>query len=131
MTRTSRYNLSKLPKELKDRATAQMLTELRGVESAGDLKRFFARFFTEDERELAVRRMAVMMLLNKGSTYREIKEGLDVSKATISNVKDIIAGRGYGRNPGRKRIYSSPASRDRKRGEKIFRLKYKGARSII
>ena len=108
----------------------ELLKELGKIHSRNDLDGFLNKFMTNDEKALLLRRVAVIKLVNQGKKYREIKELLGISGNTISNVRDILGGRGYGRNPNRKRTYSSFKDHKKKRRKTLF-PKYKGAESII
>ncbi len=112
------------------------MPSVKKVETTADLNKLLDTVFTESEKEMILRRMLVVKMLNDGMQYREIERKLEISKITISRVKDIIKERGYGRNPQRKRIktsYHNPAydNRGRKIKSKPLLGHYKGARSII
>ena len=68
----------------------------------------------------------VANMLEKEVKYRDIQKVLDISRSTISNVRDILEARGYGRNPARKRAYTV-----RKRKERPLLGYYKGAPSAL
>jgi len=108
---------------------AELLREFRRVSSPGDLNDFFNKFMTSGEKQNFLRRLAIIKLIRQNKKYREIQELLGLSRDTISKSKDIIAGRGYGRNPNRKRKYSPLVSP--KKAKKRYGLKYKGAESIL
>ncbi len=121
-------------KELNDSAQKEvlrvLLDEIIGIKTIADLDKFLDKYITMDQKNLLIRRLAVINLINSGKKYREISELMEISDNTISNIKDIMAGRGYGRNPKRKRIYSEYKNYKKKKTKKIF-PKYKGAESII
>ncbi len=119
-----------LDKAIESEIRAELLKEFKNVHSGRDVDWFFSKFMTNDEKRLVFRRLAVMKLMNQGKKYRDIKEILNISSNTISNVIDIIQGRGYGRNPNRKRQYSAMTKRKKYKSTKFFRP-YKGAESII
>ena len=120
----------KLNKQLEDAAYKELLVEFKKVNSPERLVIFFNAFMTNSEKDLVVRRIAVMQLMAQNKKYKEIKKMLNVSDNTISNARDILDGRGYGRNPDRKRKYS-PFTIGKIRKRKPILPKYKGARSII
>ena len=122
-------NNKKLTKAAEKEIYAELLKEFKEVNSDNSLNAFFNKFMTSGERILFFRRVAVIKLLNQNKKYRDIRELLGISSGTISRVRDIVAGRGYSRNPNRKRKYSAPSSQ---RKIKIRRgLKYKGAENIL
>jgi len=51
------------------------------------------------------RRIAIIKLIDQGKKYNDIKMILRISDNTISNSRDIMAGRGYGQNPNRKECF--------------------------
>lgn len=111
-------------------ARRDLLKEFSDVHSPDDLHRFFAKFMTDKEINLIYRRLAVIKFMKQGKKYREIKEAMEISGNTISGVRDILMGRGYGRNPKRKRVFSETKDLRKKKRETFF-PKYKGAESII
>jgi TrpR-related protein YerC/YecD len=120
----------KLTAVLRKRSLDRLLNEIKMVKSATDLDKFFGEIFTKDEKEIILRRMIVADMLERKLKYREIEEALGISRLTISKVRDMLAKRGYGRNPGRKRAYSSNTDRKKRRQKPLLGY-YKGAASII
>jgi len=118
-----------LSQNLRKESSNLIIRDINKIKSSTDLLIFLGKFFTDKEKDLIMRRAAVEILLESGATYRKIKNLLEISQGTISRVRDVLDGRGYGRNPDRKRIYSSFPRRKRKE-RKLFRP-YKGAESII
>ncbi|OGY64580.1 MAG: hypothetical protein A3I89_02685 [Candidatus Harrisonbacteria bacterium RIFCSPLOWO2_02_FULL_41_11] len=118
----------KLNKALEKEIASELLKEFKKINSFNQAEEFLNKFMTSDEKILFIRRIAVIKLLEKKRKYRDIKELLGISSGTISKISDIIAGRGYGKNPNRKRKYS--VFRQEKTF-KPFRRKYKGATNII
>ena len=118
----------KLEKSLGREIYSELLKEIRKIDSPSDLDYFFDRFMTVGEKTVFLRRVGVIQLLKKKLKYRDIRELLGISSGTISKVNDIVAGRGYSRNPDRKREYSVIKRRAnlKKRG-----LRYKGAQNIL
>jgi len=105
----------KLTAVLRKQSLGRLLNEIKMVKSAADLDKFLGEIFTKDEKEMILRRIIVADMLERKLKYREIKKALSISHLTISKVKDMLAKRGYGRNPGRKRVYSSDIGRKRRR----------------
>ncbi len=129
MARISNKNIESnklLEKEIRE----DLLKEFKSVNSNASLDNLLNRLMTADEKNLLFRRMTVIKLINQGKKYREIKEILSISNGTISNVIDILSGRGYGRNPNRKRVYSIIKDCRKKRRKPLLG-KYKGAESIL
>jgi uncharacterized protein YerC len=118
----------KIERDLEKVAYGELLGEFKKASSLEGLNKFFDKFMTPSEKVLFVRRFTVMKLLERGNTYKEISELLEISSGTISNIRDIMAGRGYGKNPDRKRKYSVDKTI---RKSKRFTRKYKGATNIL
>lgn len=123
MTRISK---NKLSKNLEKEALSEILKEIKKVDSLENLTNFLNGFFTAEEKKIILRRAAVIKLLKSGKKYREIKVMLEISRATISNVRDMIEGRGYGKNPNRKRKYSPGGFFPQKKKKPFSTLRYKG-----
>ncbi len=118
----------KLNEVLEKEAYAELLRELRRADSVSSVDNFLNAFMTAGEKTIFIRRIAVIKLLEQNMKYRDIKELLGISSGTISKISDIIAGRGYGRNPDRKRKYSSVGEY---KTFKPFRRTYKGSSGIL
>ena len=124
----ARINNGKIDKSAEKEIYTELLKELKAIDSSDQLEKFLNKFMTPSEVVLLFRRIAVIKLLGKKKKYRDIKEILGISSGTISRAADVIAGRGYSRNPNRKRKYSTTT----KRGKfKHYGRKYKGAENII
>lgn len=120
---------NKVSKIIEKEVCIRLLAEFKKVNSSEDLYTFFNKFMTAGERDLIFRRLAIIKLINRGKKYKEIKEILNVSDNTISNSKDIMAGRGYGQNPNRKKVYSRSLIKSKPKFKN--HLHYKGAGNII
>ncbi len=122
----------KLPLGLEKKSLAELTREMKKIDASEDLFPFFKRYFTDSERDMIVRRAAVGILLKDKVSYRKIRDSLEISQGTISRTRDLLDGRGYGRNPNRKRKYGSSYSilKKKRKEKKLFRP-YKGAQSII
>ena len=118
----------KLDKALGKEVFAELLKEFQKVNSFNRLEEFLNKFMTFGEKTLFIRRIAVIKLLERKISYRNIKSLLDISTGTIRKINDIVAGRGYGKNPNRKRKYSTFLNQ---KPFKPFRRKYKGAPNLI
>ncbi len=105
-----------------------MLREIGIIKSERDLVSFFDKYLNKSEKEIIVRRVIVGILLERKMSYRKIRDFLEISQSTISNVRDILEHRGYGRNPKRRRIYSYNRKLRKRRPLLGY---YKGAPSII
>ena len=127
---TMKVSDKKLTAVLRKQSLGRLLNEIKMVKSAADLDKFLGEIFTKDEKEIILRRIIVADMLERKLKYREIKKALSISHLTISKVRDMLAKRGYGRNPGRKRVYSSDIGRKRRRQKPLLGY-YKGAASII
>lgn len=119
----------KLDKAVEREVCIELLKEFKKVDSFCNLDYFLNKFMTPSERIILTRRIAVMKLLEQKRKYRDIKELLGISSGTISKINDIITGRGYGKNPNRKRKYSNSTIFKKiikKRG-----LRYKGTSGLL
>lgn len=123
-------NNKKLDKSAEKEIYTELLKEFKRVNSFDDLDGFLNKFMTPSEKTTLFRRIAVIKLLGKNKKYRDIRKSLGISSGTISNIKDIIAGRGYSKNPDRKRKYSEFKFKKQKKFKPYFR-KYKGAVNIL
>lgn len=113
------------PGQRKD-ALKMLLPRIQAIKKQSDLNKFLNLLFTGDEKEIILRRLIIAELLEKKVKYRDLQKALGVSRNTISNVRDVLEARGYGRNPKRKRAYSYP-----KKKERPLLGYYKGARSVL
>lgn len=127
---TMKVSNKKLTAVLRKRSLGRLLNEIKIVKSAADLDKFLGEIFTKDEKEIILRRMIVADMLERKFKYREIEKALGISRLTISKVRDILAKRGYGRNPDRKRVYSGDLDHKKRRQKPLLGY-YKGAASII
>ena len=118
----------KLPLPLEKEAVEILLREIGRVRFERDLISFFDKYLNESEKEIIVRRVIVGILLERKMSYRKIRNLLEISQSTISNVRDILENRGYGRNPKRRRVYSYKRKPRKRRSLLGY---YKGAPSII
>ena len=117
----------KLSPGQRKKALKVLLLKVQTIKKQSDLNKFLGLYFTRDEKEIILRRLVIADMLEEKVKFRDIKKALNVSHLTISKVRDILEARGYGRNPGRKRVYSSR----RKRRERPLLGYYKGAPSIL
>lgn len=85
----------KLNQALRGEATKRLLEEIDSISSFVALERFFRKFFSEQEKDTILRRVAVEIQILNGRKYRDIKEGLEVSGNMISRIKRAIQGRDY------------------------------------
>lgn len=116
----------RLARAQQKKALGILLLRVQVIKKQSDLSRLLDLFFTKNEKEIILRRLIIADLLEKQVKYRDIEKALGISSLTISKIRDILEARGYGRNPGRKRVYSRP-----KRREKPLLGYYKGAPSIL
>jgi len=85
----------KLNQALREEATQRLLKEVGSISSFVALERFFRKFFSEQEKDTILRRVAVEIQILNGRKYRDIKEELEVSGNIISKIKRAIQGRDY------------------------------------
>lgn len=84
------------------------------IESVADANNFLDLFFTRDEKELIFRRIAIMRLIARGKSYREIRAYIGASNNTISETRDILNGSGY-RKRNKKKQWSFHPAKDKRR----------------
>lgn len=82
------------------------------VESLGEARRFFADLCTPKELEALRDRWRVARLIDRGLSYREIRESTGVSTATITRVGRALA---YGSGGYRLQLDREKAKRARKK----------------
>lgn len=116
-----------IDKELRVKAMKVLFTRLRNVISLEDAERFLNMFFKKQEKSLILKKAAVMVLLSEGEKYRSIEERLEVSRATISNVRDIFNGREYGGKDPRQKKPARGGNYPPPKKFKRYKLRYKGA----
>lgn len=121
----------KLSKELADKSLKTLFLAVKKIHTVKDMDAFLNNNFTADEKHALLRRTAALHLLVQGKTYQEIRKLLEVSRNTISNARDMMLGRGYGRNPERHRIYESLYKPKEEKQKPMLKRKYKGASSIF
>jgi len=82
----SSKNLSKQEeKQIHD----QFITLLSDLQNPQTFTTFANDFFTDTEKLVFAKRLAIAWLLHQGKSYQEIKDQLKVSSATISSVAEI------------------------------------------
>lgn len=86
MRKTDRKINSTLKKQIK-KTFVQALTDLRDT---NETKKFIDDFFSESEIDIYVKRLAIAYWLKKGRSYKNIRENLKVSSATIAAVNSIV-----------------------------------------
>lgn len=77
---------STLKKQIKQ-TFIQALTDLRDT---NETKKFVDDFFSDSEVDIYVKRLAIAYWLKKGRSYKNIRENLKVSSATIAAVNSIV-----------------------------------------
>ena len=70
-----------------DVAFNQLLSDLGDPE---DVNKFLSDFLNDSEYEMLTKRLAVAYWLRKGRSYKNIKENLKVSSATIATVQSTM-----------------------------------------
>lgn len=77
---------SKVEREIKD-MLAQVVSDLKSQNNA---KIFLRDFLTPAEELVLAKRLAIILYLEKGRSYEEIKQSLRVSSATIASVQSML-----------------------------------------
>lgn len=70
-----------------ERTLAQAIAEIKSPKEADT---FLREFFTKSEHETFSKRLAIAYWLKKGRSYKNIKDNLKVSSATIAHVQEIL-----------------------------------------
>lgn len=78
--------------ELINRQFAMVLSELKNTKEAHE---FSKDFFTEAEKIVLTKRLAIAAMLKQKKSYEEIKALLHVSSATISYVSEMLSKPGF------------------------------------
>lgn len=69
----------------------QLLSDISTVSEA---KLFVEDFFTESEKQMFAKRLAILLALKEGNSYEEIRKKYGVSSATISSVAETMSSKG-------------------------------------
>jgi uncharacterized protein YerC len=77
-------NVSKRPLKGKTQTKIeQIFTSFLADLSAGGAKSFYTSFFTESEQIMFTKRLAIIVMLEKGAPYAHLARVLDVSASTV------------------------------------------------
>ena len=79
----------------------EFFADIKKINYEKDLERILKTILSDDEMILAGKRLAVKKLLKEGVTYREISRKIDVTRVTISFIKN-----NFKRPIRKKRVYS-------------------------
>lgn len=79
--------LIRTPRDLEKLIWDELLKEFNKTESLKEMERLFNILTSVQEREIISRRLAVISLIKKGDSYKEISRKLWVSPLTISTIK--------------------------------------------
>lgn len=75
-----------LNKKLKDKLYANLLTVLAEITNKPAANEVLNTFFSQTERTMLLKRLAIALLLREGHTYQEIMDTLKVSPPTINKI---------------------------------------------
>jgi len=114
----------KLDPVLREAAVKLIASKAKKIFSSADMEKFLNSFFTKTEIDLILKKAAVMALLSENAKYRDICETLEVSKNTISKIRNSLTGKEYWAAPEKKKAQNVSFSAPKKR--KRHPLKYKG-----
>ena len=65
----------------------RFLKEIKKSKTGKELEVLLNKYLTPNERVIIEKRLAILFLLEKGSSYQEIKDEADVTSKTVSFVK--------------------------------------------
>ena len=71
---------------------AELILKIQQAESEKEINFLLERLFSEDEKSMVLKRLAVIALIRSGKSYREISEILWLSPNTISTIKKNLFG---------------------------------------
>lgn len=86
-----RVSSSKLSQVLYSQLLDQFAQLLADLKTKDDVKVVLTDILTDTERELLVKRLAIIYYLHKGRSYTNIKQNLKVSSATIASAAALMA----------------------------------------
>lgn len=90
--RTSKQKLNPILKNQIVKAFAQVIADIKNQDEA---LLFLKDFFVDSELEAFAKRLAVGYWLKKGRSYKNIKDNLKVSSATIADISFIYKNQGF------------------------------------
>ena len=99
--------------KFKSQIWKDFFADIKKVNNEKDLERILKTMLSDGEMVLAEKRLAVKKLLKEGVTYREISRKIDVTRVTISFIKN-----NFKRPVRKKRIYSEDKNRAKDRDYK-------------
>lgn len=99
----TRINKTQFPIKLRIEAWERIKNEVHATGSLEQFKQSLGTYISPAEMKMLEKRSAILLLLEKGKTYRNIGETIDVSRATVSYIK-----RKFTRCLQRHRRYSRP-----------------------
>lgn len=79
---------------LQKQVDALFFQTVADIKTAKEAELFLHDFLTESEKENFAKRLAVAYWLKKGRSYKNIKDNLKVSSATVASVQDIVSKKG-------------------------------------
>lgn len=89
--RTSDLKINKI---LQNQVDALLTRTIADIKNPKDAETFLNDFMTSAEKENFTKRLAVAYWLKKGRSYKNIKDNLKVSSATIAGVQSILEKKG-------------------------------------
>jgi uncharacterized protein YerC len=89
-------------KKLEKFILKNLFKEIKKSKTIEDLNRILNRLLTAEEQIMIKKRLAIIIFLKQGKRNKDIKQTLDVSKATISFVK-----RGLKKSSGKEETHGS------------------------
>ena len=85
----------KLNPSLKNQITKTFAQTIADLKDFNELHAFFKDFLNESEYETFAKRLAIAYWLMKGRSYKNIKDNLKVSSATIADVAFAMKRKGF------------------------------------
>lgn len=85
-----RVSKNKINNSLKKEIFQTFLQTIEDLETIEEKRLFFEAFFNEMELETYIKRLAIAYYIKKGRSYKNIKDNLKVSSATIASVDKNI-----------------------------------------
>ncbi|MBN1263752.1 MAG: hypothetical protein JW991_05360 [Candidatus Pacebacteria bacterium] len=86
----------RIKKSFEEKAYQFLYQTIADIKNAREAEVFLKDLLTKTEHLAVIKRLSAAYLLKKGKNYREIKDSLKISSATISTIAEQLEnGRGY------------------------------------
>ncbi|NCO44813.1 hypothetical protein GW888_01940 [Candidatus Wolfebacteria bacterium] len=76
-----------ITKEIEEKVMNFFLRKIKNVKKIEDLNKIFSQILTKEEQIMVKKRLAIILFLREGKRCKDIQEGIDVSRTTISFIR--------------------------------------------